>query len=46
MIIGHGLVDCLDPVAVFCYVLTCVVIEQRQLLDLKKACMGDFLRSH
>lgn len=36
LMIGHGLVDCVDPHAVSYSVLTCCVVTWRQLFDLKK----------
>lgn len=39
--IGHFLVDCLNPVTVFHWFLKCFVLEWRQLYDGKKVCDSD-----
>jgi len=36
LMIGHGLVDCVDPDALFHSVLTCCVVMRRELFDMKK----------
>jgi len=42
VMIGHALLDCLNPGAVFHSVLMCFVVKQRQLFDLKKLSNRNF----
>ena len=41
---GHGLLDHLDPVAVFCSVLICFFVKEGQLFDSKEMCRGNVFK--